>query len=54
MGCYPTSGERVKLISELLIALERLLPNLTEKHEIKKVEYEIRYHKEMLKDAKEK
>lgn len=49
---YPTSGERVKLISGLLNAFKRLLPNLTIKHEIEKVEYEIKYHRRMLRQAR--
>ena len=49
----PGYSERVKLISELLCAFKRLLPELTVKHEIRKVESDIRYHKKMLKVAKD-
>lgn len=51
-GSYPTSQERIKLISELLMALERLLPKLTDFKQRKKIGYEIDYHRRMLAEAR--
>lgn len=49
---YPPSLDRVKLISEALGGLRELLPKLTDKTQIRKVNSEIKYHNKMLKEAK--